>query len=84
MPRFIFMVYSFSQLIFIFFLNTGKNALDIAKVFADSRISDLLQNTLENLPKVPDKKAAEKEKVVKSKSPSTLKAVEVQSVKKEV
>ncbi|KFR11770.1 Ankyrin repeat and EF-hand domain-containing protein 1 [Opisthocomus hoazin] len=59
--------------------SNGKNDFDIAKVFADSRISDLLQNTLENLPKVPDKKAAEKEKVVKSKSPSTLKAVEVQS-----
>lgn len=66
------------------FLNTGKNALDIAKVFADSRIIDLLQNKLENLPKVPEKKEAGKEKVVKPKSPSTLMPVEVQAVKKEV
>lgn len=56
------------------FLNTGKNALDIAKAFADSRIIDLLQNELENLPEVPEKKAAEKK--------STPKPVE--TVKKEV
>uniref|UniRef100_A0A8C8AXH0 Ankyrin repeat and EF-hand domain containing 1 n=1 Tax=Otus sunia TaxID=257818 RepID=A0A8C8AXH0_9STRI len=48
-----------------------KNALDTAKVFADSRIIDLLQNKLENLPEVPEKKEAKKEKVVKPKSPST-------------
>ncbi|NWS53952.1 ANKE1 protein, partial [Chunga burmeisteri] len=64
--------------------SNGKNALDIAKVFTDSRIIDLLQNRLENLPKVPEKKAAEKEKVVKPKSPSTLMPVEVQPGKKDV
>ncbi|KAM6084464.1 ankyrin repeat and EF-hand domain-containing protein 1 isoform 4-T6 [Theristicus caerulescens] len=63
--------------------SNGKSALDIAKVFADSRIIDLLQNELENLPKVPEKKAAEKEKVVKPKAASTLMPVEVQAVKKE-
>lgn len=68
----------------ICFLNTGKNALDIAKVFADSRIIGLLQNKLEDLPKAPEKKEAEKEKVVKPKSPSTPMPVEVQAVKKEV
>ncbi|KAM6404794.1 ankyrin repeat and EF-hand domain-containing protein 1 isoform 2-T4 [Pluvialis apricaria] len=63
--------------------SNGKNALDIAKVFADSRIIDLLQNKLESLPKVPEKKEAGKEKVLKPKSPSTLMSVEVQAVKKE-
>ncbi|NXS44622.1 ANKE1 protein, partial [Balaeniceps rex] len=63
--------------------SNGKNALDIAKVFADSRIIDLLQNKLENLPEVPEKKEAEKGKVVKPKSPSTPMPVEVQAVKKE-
>ncbi|NWX10691.1 ANKE1 protein, partial [Caloenas nicobarica] len=54
--------------------SNGKNALDIAKAFADSRIIDLLQNELENLPEVPEKKAAEKK--------STLKPVD--AVKKEL
>ncbi|NXY83305.1 ANKE1 protein, partial [Alcedo cyanopectus] len=43
----------------------GKNALDIAQAFADSRIIDLLKNEMESLPEVPDKKEAEKVKVVK-------------------
>ncbi|KFV02286.1 Ankyrin repeat and EF-hand domain-containing protein 1 [Tauraco erythrolophus] len=64
--------------------SNGKNALDIAEVFADSRIIDLLQNKLENLPKVPEKKAAEKQKAVKPKSPATLMPVEVQAVKREI
>ncbi|NXI54378.1 ANKE1 protein, partial [Chloroceryle aenea] len=59
--------------------SNGKNALDIAQVFADSRIIDLLQNKLESLPEVPNKK----EKAMKSKSPSTLMPSEVQAVKKE-
>ncbi|NXG79558.1 ANKE1 protein, partial [Baryphthengus martii] len=63
--------------------SNGKNALDIARVFADSRIIDLLQNKLKSLPEVPDKKA-EKLKVVKLKPPSTLMSLEVQAVKKEV
>ncbi|XP_076191219.1 ankyrin repeat and EF-hand domain-containing protein 1 isoform X3 [Aptenodytes patagonicus] len=63
--------------------SNGKNALDIAKVFADSRIIDLLQNKLEDLPKIPEKKEAEKEKAAKPKSPSTLMPVEVQAVKEE-
>ncbi|XP_054678563.1 ankyrin repeat and EF-hand domain-containing protein 1 isoform X3 [Grus americana] len=62
--------------------SNGKNALDIAKVFADSRIIDLLQNKLENLPEVTEKKA-EKEKLVKPKSPSTPMPAEVQAVKRE-
>ncbi|NXC13217.1 ANKE1 protein, partial [Corythaeola cristata] len=64
--------------------SNGKNALDIAKVFADSRIIELLQNKLENLPKEPEKKAAEKGKVVKPKSPATLMPVEVQAVKRKI
>ncbi|NXP48988.1 ANKE1 protein, partial [Heliornis fulica] len=63
--------------------SNGKNALDIAKEFADSRIIDLLQNKLENLPKVPEKKAAGKEKVVKPKSPSTPMPAVVQAARKE-
>ncbi|NXY67275.1 ANKE1 protein, partial [Glareola pratincola] len=63
--------------------SNGKNALDIAKVFADSRIIDLLQNKLENLTEVLEKKEAGKEKVVKPKSPSTVMPVEEQAVKKE-
>ncbi|NXX74635.1 ANKE1 protein, partial [Urocolius indicus] len=59
----------------------GKNALDIAEVFADSRIIDLLQKKLENL---PEKKEAEKEKVVKPKSASTVMPVDVQVVKEEI
>lgn len=76
---------SSSWLIQVFgFLNTGKNALDIAKVFADSRIIDLLQEKLENLPEEPEKKEAEKVKVVKPKSPSTPMPSEVPAVKTEV
>ncbi|NXN38900.1 ANKE1 protein, partial [Rhinoptilus africanus] len=63
--------------------SNGKNALDIAKVFADSRIIDLLQNKLEKLAEVLEKKEAGKEKVVKPKSASTLKPAEGQAVKKE-
>lgn len=66
------------------FLNTGKNALDIAKVFANFRIIDLLQEKLENLPEEPEKKEAEKVKVVKPKSPSTPMPSEVPAVKTEV
>ncbi|XP_009905215.2 ankyrin repeat and EF-hand domain-containing protein 1 [Dryobates pubescens] len=40
--------------------SNGKNALDIAQAFADSRIIELLQNELENLPQVPEKKDEEK------------------------
>ncbi|NWX48345.1 ANKE1 protein, partial [Steatornis caripensis] len=64
--------------------SNGNNALDIAEVFADSRIIDLLQNKLENLPKAPEKKEPQKEKVVKPKSPSTLMPAEKQAVIKEV
>ncbi|NXU49567.1 ANKE1 protein, partial [Turnix velox] len=49
----------------------GKNTLDIAKEFADSRIIDLLQDRMENLPEIPGKKEGGKEKVVKAKTPST-------------
>ncbi|NXN22339.1 ANKE1 protein, partial [Nycticryphes semicollaris] len=63
--------------------SNGKNALDTAKVFGDSRIIELLQNKLENLSDVPEKKEAGKAKVVKAKSPSTPMPVEVQAVKKE-
>lgn len=66
------------------FLNTGKNALDIAKVFADSRIIDLLQNKLDNLPNVTEKKGAEKGTVAKPKMPSAPTPSEVQAVKTEV
>ncbi|KFO84239.1 Ankyrin repeat and EF-hand domain-containing protein 1, partial [Buceros rhinoceros silvestris] len=59
--------------------SNGKNALDIAKVFADSRIIDVLQDKLENLPEEPEKKEAEKVKVVKPKSPSTPMPTEVQA-----
>ncbi|KFP35987.1 Ankyrin repeat and EF-hand domain-containing protein 1 [Chlamydotis macqueenii] len=62
--------------------SNGKTALDIAKVFANSQIIDLLQNNLDNLPEVPEKQAAEKEKVVKPKSRSTLTPVKVQAEKK--
>ncbi|NWH66180.1 ANKE1 protein, partial [Geococcyx californianus] len=62
--------------------SNGKNALDIANEFADSRIIELLKNELEKLPEVSEKKG-EKEDVVKSKSPSTQMPVEVQDVKKE-
>ncbi|NXO02033.1 ANKE1 protein, partial [Rhinopomastus cyanomelas] len=64
--------------------SSGKNALDLAKVFADSRIIDLLQDKMENLPEEPEKKEADKLKVVKPKSPSTLMLADVQAVKKEV
>ncbi|KAM6082133.1 ankyrin repeat and EF-hand domain-containing protein 1 [Chlamydotis macqueenii] len=64
--------------------SNGKTALDIAKVFANSQIIDLLQNNLDNLPEVPEKQAAEKEKVVKPKSRSTLTPVKVQAEKKDV
>ncbi|KAM6128001.1 LOW QUALITY PROTEIN: ankyrin repeat and EF-hand domain-containing protein 1 [Pterocles gutturalis] len=60
--------------------SNGKNALDIAKVFADSRIIDLLQNKLENLPEYQKKKG--KEKVVKPKSPSALMPAEIHVKKK--
>ncbi|XP_035178220.1 ankyrin repeat and EF-hand domain-containing protein 1 isoform X3 [Oxyura jamaicensis] len=63
--------------------SNGKNALDIAKVFADSRIIDLLQNKLDNLLKVSERKA-EKEKVAKPRSPSILTSAEMQAVKKEL
>ncbi|NXK46717.1 ANKE1 protein, partial [Chauna torquata] len=63
--------------------SNGKNALDIAKVFADSRIIDLLQNKMDNLLKVTEKKRAEKEKVAKPRSPSTRTPAEMQAVKKE-
>ncbi|XP_068267496.1 ankyrin repeat and EF-hand domain-containing protein 1 isoform X1 [Nyctibius grandis] len=63
--------------------SNGQNALDIAKVFADSRIIDMLQNKLENLPEVPEKKPPQKEKVVTLKSPSTQTPAEVQAVKEE-
>ncbi|XP_068267505.1 ankyrin repeat and EF-hand domain-containing protein 1 isoform X2 [Nyctibius grandis] len=53
--------------------SNGQNALDIAKVFADSRIIDMLQNKLENLPEVPEKKPPQKEKT----------PAEVQAVKEE-
>lgn len=62
------------------FLNTGKNPLDIAEVFADSRIIDLLQNKLDNLPEVEEKK----EKAVKPKPSSTPKPAEEQAAKREV
>ncbi|XP_054239723.1 ankyrin repeat and EF-hand domain-containing protein 1 [Indicator indicator] len=42
--------------------SNGKNALDIAQAFADSRIIELLQTKLENLPQVPEKKDEEKVK----------------------
>ncbi|XP_064002189.1 ankyrin repeat and EF-hand domain-containing protein 1 isoform X2 [Pogoniulus pusillus] len=42
--------------------SNGQNALDIAQAFADSRIIELLQNELENLPQLPEKKDAEKVK----------------------
>ncbi|NXG58044.1 ANKE1 protein, partial [Hemiprocne comata] len=64
--------------------SNGKNALDIAKVFADSRIIGLLQSELENLPEVPEKKEAKKEKIEEPVSPSTLMPVEVQAMKREV
>ncbi|NXF29792.1 ANKE1 protein, partial [Nyctibius bracteatus] len=63
--------------------SNGQNALDIAKAFADSRVIDLLQDKLENLPEVPEKKPAQKEKVVKVKAPPTGIPAEVQAVKKE-
>ncbi|KAM6280964.1 ankyrin repeat and EF-hand domain-containing protein 1 [Porphyrio hochstetteri] len=63
--------------------SNGQNALDIAKVFADSRIIDLLQDKLQKLPEVPEKKPAEKEKVVKPKLPSAVLPVEIQDVKEE-
>lgn len=63
--------------------SNGKNALDIAKVFADSRIIDLLQNKLDNLPKVTEKKGAEKGTVAKPKMPSAPTPSEVQAVKTE-
>ncbi|NWS67050.1 ANKE1 protein, partial [Crotophaga sulcirostris] len=63
--------------------SNGKNVLDIAKEFADSRIIDLLQNELEKLPEVPEKKEAEKEEAVMPKSPSTQMPVDVQDVKRE-
>ncbi|XP_062466457.1 ankyrin repeat and EF-hand domain-containing protein 1 isoform X3 [Pezoporus occidentalis] len=59
--------------------SNGKNPLDIAKVFADSRIIDLLQNKLDNLPEVPEKK----EKAVKQKASSTPKPAEEQAAKRE-
>ncbi|XP_061220787.1 ankyrin repeat and EF-hand domain-containing protein 1 isoform X2 [Neopsephotus bourkii] len=59
--------------------SNGKNPLDIAKVFADSRIIDLLQNKLDNLPEVPEKK----EKAVKPKASSTPKPAEEQAAKRE-
>ncbi|NXE14360.1 ANKE1 protein, partial [Lophotis ruficrista] len=55
--------------------SNGKTALEIAKVFANSQIIDLLQNNLE-------KETAEKEKVVKPKSRTTLTPVKVQAEKK--
>ncbi|NXH16188.1 ANKE1 protein, partial [Bucco capensis] len=61
----------------------GKNALDIAKVFADSTIIDLLQSKLDDLPEAPEKKEAETVKVVKPKSPSTLTPAEVQVMNQE-
>ncbi|XP_069706283.1 ankyrin repeat and EF-hand domain-containing protein 1 [Phaenicophaeus curvirostris] len=63
--------------------SNGKNALDIAKEFADSRIIALLENEVEKLPEVPEKKEAEKGKVVNAKPPSTQMPVEVQAVKTE-
>ncbi|KFQ30413.1 Ankyrin repeat and EF-hand domain-containing protein 1 [Mesitornis unicolor] len=48
------------------------------QLFADSRIIDLLQNKMENLPEVPGKKAAER--VVKPKSPSILMPAEPSQV----
>ncbi|XP_072188193.1 ankyrin repeat and EF-hand domain-containing protein 1 [Excalfactoria chinensis] len=54
--------------------SNGKNALDIAKVFADSRIIDLLQNKLDNSPNI-----TEKGKTAKPK----MQAEDVQAVKKE-
>ncbi|XP_033916852.1 ankyrin repeat and EF-hand domain-containing protein 1 [Melopsittacus undulatus] len=59
--------------------SNGKSPLDIAKVFADSRIIDLLQNKLDNLPEVPEKK----EKSVKRKASSTPKPAEEQAPKRE-
>uniref|UniRef100_A0A8B9UB17 Ankyrin repeat and EF-hand domain containing 1 n=1 Tax=Anas zonorhyncha TaxID=75864 RepID=A0A8B9UB17_9AVES len=64
--------------------SNGKNALDIAKVFADSRIIDLLQNKLDNLLMVSEKKGAEKEKVAKPRPPSTVTPAEMQAVKEEL
>ncbi|KAM6298346.1 ankyrin repeat and EF-hand domain-containing protein 1 [Aegotheles albertisi] len=61
--------------------SNGQNALDIAQVFADSRIIDLLENTLENLPEVPENKEGKKEKVVKPQSPSA--PMPIEAVKKE-
>ncbi|XP_030346112.1 ankyrin repeat and EF-hand domain-containing protein 1 isoform X2 [Strigops habroptila] len=59
--------------------SNGKNPLDIAKVFADSRIIDLLQNKLDNLPEVPEKQ----EKSVKPKPSSTPMPAEEQAVRRE-
>ncbi|NXC45941.1 ANKE1 protein, partial [Penelope pileata] len=58
--------------------SNGKNALDIAKVFADSRIIDLLQNKLDNLPEGTEKKGAEKGKLPSAPTPA-----EVQAMKRE-
>ena len=74
----------FSWLTQMFIFKYRKNALDIAKVFADSRIIDLLQNKLDNLPKVTEKKGAEKGTVAKPKMPSAPTPSEVQAVKTEV
>ncbi|XP_051470139.1 ankyrin repeat and EF-hand domain-containing protein 1 isoform X2 [Apus apus] len=54
--------------------SNGKNALDIAQAFADSRIIDLLQSEMENLPEVAERKEAKKEKVEKPVSPAELQA----------
>ncbi|NXJ75116.1 ANKE1 protein, partial [Trogon melanurus] len=61
--------------------SNGKNALDIAKAFADSRIIDLLRNKLESLLEVAEENEAGK--AVKPKSPSTLVFVEAQAMEKE-
>lgn len=53
-------------------------------MFADSRIIDLLQNKLDNLLMVSEKKGAEKEKVAKPRPPSTVTPAEMQAVKEEV
>ncbi|NWI62721.1 ANKE1 protein, partial [Todus mexicanus] len=63
--------------------SNGKNALDIAQVFADSRIIDLLQNKLDSLLEVQEKAELEKVKVVKAKSRSTLMLAEAQAMTKE-
>ncbi|NWR69964.1 ANKE1 protein, partial [Centropus unirufus] len=63
--------------------SNGKNALDVATEFENTRIIDLLQNELEKLLEISDNKEAEKGKAAKPKSSSTQMPVEVQAEESE-